>query len=183
MKNLLRWEILAGIILLLVPAVKAGASQMNNEGEIPADAGYLTGPNILEMMILDDERATPPTPVSGSYLMGLVVNQTLLGSLVQSDVGIQIYLDGERLDPRRYQVEWKVLTRSAAPVRAKFIDSTSIGFAQLLQITVPLNPLHGRLLGDIAIEVRVTDREQADTAPVILVHNLRDLLLNGRDGL
>lgn len=184
MSSFHRFEFCAGLLLLLAPAEGAGAREsLQEESDVLVQSNYLDGPNVLEGMIQDEEHAASPTVVSGSYLAGLVVHQEVRASWVQSDIGIQLFLEGEKLDPRRYQIDWKVTVSPYSVAKARFVGANTVDFGQKIQIETPLNSLNGRLIGAIEIEARVSDREQPEKAPEVIVQTLRDMLANGRDGL
>jgi len=185
-----RWGIAAGVFLLVSTTQQAGAQATLAEefdeeitNDMRLSAAYLEGPNILEVMIQDGEQVTPPTPVNGSYLAGLVVHQRIQANWLESEIGLQLFHDGEKLDPRRYQVEWKIVTSPYSVVKARLAESSNLDFGQRIQIETPLNSLNGRLIAAIEIEARIFDREQPDKAPFVVVQTLRELLANGRDGL
>ncbi|WP_141732576.1 hypothetical protein [Oligoflexus tunisiensis] len=183
-------EIVAGIILLFSAAQEKALAR---EGLVYGDddlseesaASVLDqgGPNILEMMLQDNEQVTPPTPVNGGYLTGLVVQQKIQANWLKSEVGLQIILDGEKLDPRRFQVEWRIVSNQGPAVKAALIDANDFDFGQRIQIETPLNMLYGPRLANIEIEARIVDREQPDRAPLVVVQTLSEMIANGRDGL
>jgi hypothetical protein len=183
-------KIVAGMILLFSAAqekalAREDLSQDDDElsEESAASALDLGGPNVLEMMLQDNEQVTPPTPVNGGYFTGLVVQQRIQANWLKSEVGLQLILDGEKLDPRRYQVEWRIVSSHGPAVKALLIHTHDFDFGQRIHIEAPLNMLYGRSLANIEIEARITDREQPEKAPVVVVQTLRELLANGRDGL
>jgi hypothetical protein len=180
--------IVAGIFLLCSAAPEALArenllqDQEELDLEISRNGMDLDGSSILEIMIQDGEGVTPPTPVNGGYLSGAVLKQFVRANWLQSEIGLQLYHDGEKLDPRRYQVEWKVLSSSSPVVKTRVVGSHDLEFNQRIQIETPLTTLHARVLGTIEVEARIFDREQPDKLPVVVVHTLRELLSHGRDG-
>ncbi len=181
-------EVVAGLVLLCSASREAVARDFLPEDEDDAsiESNELVewgGPNILDVMIQDNEGATPPTPVNGGYLSGVVLRQYVRANWLQSEIGLELFHEGEKLDPRRYQVEWKVLPSSSQVVKARFVDSRDMEFGQRIQIETPLTTQHARVLGGMEIEARITDREQPEKAPLVVVQTLRELLSNGRDGL
>lgn len=182
-------EVVAGLILLCSASGEAVARDYLSEDEEDAtienssDLVEWGGPNILDVMIQDNEGVTPPTPVNGGYLSGVVLRQYVRANWLQSEIGLELFHEGEKLDPRRYQVEWKVLPSSSQVVKARFVDSRDLEFGQRIQIETPLTTQHARVLGSMEIEARITDREQPEKAPLVVIQTLRELLSNGRDGL
>jgi hypothetical protein len=182
-------ELVAGLILLCTATGESVAREVwlqDSEDMTFEDQGKGSewdGPNILDIMIQDGEGVTPPTPVNGGYLTGMVLQQYIRANWLQSEIGLQLFHEGEKLDPRRYEVEWKILTSSSPVVKAHFVDSHDLDFGQRIQIETPLTMMHARVLGTIEVEARIIDREEPEKAPVIVVQSLRELLSNGRDGL
>jgi hypothetical protein len=187
MKNKKR-EIAAGIFLLCSAAPEALArenllqDQEELDLEISSDGMDLDGSSLLEVMIQDGEGVTPPTPVNGGYLSGAVLKQFVRANWLQSEIGLQLFHEGEKLDPRRYQVEWRILSSPSPVVKAQVMGTQGLEFNQKIQIETPLTTLHKRVLGTIEVEARIIDREDPEKAPVIVVQTLRELLSNGRDG-
>ncbi|HYX38155.1 MAG TPA: hypothetical protein VE954_34070 [Oligoflexus sp.] len=188
MKNFKRMEMVAGMILLCSttnPALARNFEVNEDEGltEGAQTDAYWNGPNILEVMIQDGEQATPPTPVNGTYFTGLVEQQRIQANWLKSEIGLQMFLEGEKLDPRRYQVDWRIVSSPYSFVKATFVETQGMDFGQKIQIETPLNHLNSRVIATMEIEARIFDRDQPEKAPVIVVHSLRELLANGRDGL
>jgi hypothetical protein len=187
MMKLQKREIVAGIILLCSVAREAVAREdlsQDDEGmtvESSPSGMDWNGPNILDIMIQDGEGVTPPTPVNGGYLTGMVLQQFVRANWLQSEIELQLFHDGEKVDPRRFQVEWKILSSSSPVVKAHFVESHDFG--QRIYIETPLTTLHTRVLGTIEVEARISDREQPEKEPVVVVQTLRELLSYGRDGL
>lgn len=182
-------EFVAGMILLCSGTVDALAREFESLEKVDETLdipGTLesNGPSILDVMIRDGEGVTPPTPVNGGYIIGIVLQQYIRANWLQSEVGLQLFHEGEKLDPRRYEVEWKILSSPSPVVKARFAPSTrSLDYGQMLQIETPMTLMHARVLGTIEIEARITDRDDPEKAPVIVVQTLGELLGNGRDGL
>lgn len=188
MMKIQKREIVAGLILLCSTSREAVARDYlpEDDEDMAAESSLameFAGPNILDVMIQDNEGVTPPTPVNGGYLSGVVLKQLVRANWLQSEIGLELFHEGEKVDPRRYQVEWKVLSSSSPVVKARIVDSHDLEFGQRIQIETPLTTLHARMLGTIEIEARITDREQPEKAPLVVVQTLRELLHNGRDGL
>jgi hypothetical protein len=133
-------EIVAGIILLCSAAGESVARE--NALETSEDTTVESvnpgsewdGPNVLDIMIYDGEGATPPTPVNGGYLSGVVVQQTIQANWLQSELGLELFHEGEKLDPRRYAVEWKIVSSPSPVVKARLVESQDFEFGQKLQI-------------------------------------------------
>jgi hypothetical protein len=181
-------ELVAGMILLCSGTQNAVAREfepLEKDDETLDSPGTLdfNGPSILDVMIQDGEGVTPPTPVNGGYIIGIVLQQYIRANWLQSEVGLQLFHEGEKLDPRRYQVEWKILSSPSPVVKARFAPTRGLDYGQKLQIETPMTPMHARVLSSIEIEARITDRDDPEKAPVIVVQTLGELLGNGRDGL
>jgi hypothetical protein len=182
-------ELVAGMILLCSGTVDALAREFaplekDDETLDSPESFEFNGPSILDVMIRDGEGVTPPTPVNGGYIIGIVLQQYVRANWLQSEVGLQLFHEGEKLDPRRYQVEWQILSSPSPVVKARFASSTrSLDYGQTLQIETPMTLMHARVLGTIEIEARISDRDDPEKAPVIVVQTLGELLGNGRDGL
>ncbi|HET9239618.1 MAG TPA: hypothetical protein VFO10_20330 [Oligoflexus sp.] len=189
MRKFQKRELVAGMILLCSGTVEALAREfepLERDDETLDSAAALesNGPSILDVMIRDGEGVTPPTPVNGGYIVGIVLQQYVRANWLQSEVGLQLFHEGEKLDPRRYEVEWKLMSSPSPVVKARFAPSLrSLDFGQTLQIETPMTLMHARVLGTIEIEARITDRDDPEKAPVIVVQTLGELLGNGRDGL
>ncbi len=180
-------EITLGMILICSGTTEAAPldwETVDRDENTRENSGVMdySGPNILDIMIQDGEGATPPTPVNGGYILGIVLQQFIRANWLQSEVGLQVFHDGEKLDPRRYDVEWKIVSSPTA-VKARLGTMKSLDYGQTLQIETPMTLMHARVLGSIEIEARITDREQPEKAPMVIVQSLTELLSNGRDGL
>ncbi len=184
MKIFRKIEVCAGLVLLLASLKEASAgSILLAESLSTSDSESLDGPNILGIMIQDGEKAVPPTPVTGGYIAALVIAEEVQANWLQSEIGIQLIFNGEKLDPRRYHIDWKLVVSPYSVARLRLTESNEPEFSQKIQLQTPLNNRNAQLIGAIEIEALIYDREQPDKPAEVLVQTLRELLQNGRDGL
>jgi hypothetical protein len=113
-----------------------------------------------------------------AQLTAWIFKRDIQGDWIVRDIGIQAYVDGERLDPQQFMIEWK-LSVSHKAANANFVDRIPSAYDQVIHVEVHFRDRMSVSFDLIEVEAKIVDLQNPDKSPDVIRTTLRDLLVNG----